>query len=191
MGRPAPPAESLTWCVGPPLAVSLPTLLECEDQAEIARAIGFYRERFADVGLFENSVFDGIPEMLASLQAEGTRLFVATSKPRVFAIRILDHFGLSDYFDGIYGSELDGTRDDKGDLIGHLLATERVPDHDAIMVGDRRHDVIGAARHKVPCLGVLYGYGSAEELTEAGAVALCATPAEVQHSIRDKSGPPP
>jgi phosphoglycolate phosphatase len=183
MGRVSPDPDTLTWCIGPPLTHSFPTLLECGDEAEIARAIGHYRERFGDVGLFENSVYEGIPEMLATLRDKGVRLFLATSKPWTFAERILIHFELREFFEGVYGSELDGTRADKGELIAHLLATEGLEPARTIMVGDREHDVLGAKRCGVPCVGVRYGYAVGDELTRAGAVAECDTTAEVTANV--------
>ncbi|MGV3616559.1 MAG: HAD family hydrolase [Fimbriimonas sp.] len=183
MGRVAPDPDTLTWCIGPPLTHSLPTLLECEDKAEIARAIGHYRERFGDVGLFENTVYEGIPEMLATLRDYGVRLFVATSKPWTFAERILTHFGLRESFEAVYGSELDGTRADKGELIAYILATEGLSPANVLMVGDREHDVLGAKRCGVRCVGVRYGYCVGDELARAGAVAECERPAEVATTV--------
>ena len=178
MGRPVPDLDTLTWCIGPPLALSFQTLLGCDDPVETQRAVDFYRERFGDVGMFENSVYEGVPEMLSAVAALN-RVFVATSKPIVFAERIVEHFGLRSFFDGLYGSELDGRLADKGDLISHVLRAESISAEAATMVGDREHDVLGARRADVPCVGVLYGYGTVEELRAAGAAVLCRTPAEV------------
>ena len=122
------------------------------------------------------------------MRDEGLLLFVATSKPVVYARRILDHFGLGGLFDGVYGSELDGTRADKGELIGHLLATEGLRRSGTLMVGDREVDVRGARANGLPCLGVTYGYGTAEELDEAGAAALCARPDRVAAAVLDLLG---
>ena len=129
--------------------------------------------------MIENILYPAIPETLAALKKVGKRLFVATSKPHVIATKVIQHFGLLDLFVKIYGPELDGTRNDKGELIAHLLANENIAPEDTLMVGDRKHDIIGAANNGVSGIGALWGYGSAEELSEAGASALCETPQDL------------
>ncbi len=176
MGHRGPGESDLDWCIGPPLAPSFAQILGTEEPGTIRRAIGLYRERFSTIGLYENAVYVGVPECLARLRDEGIALLVATSKPVVFARRILDHFELSPFFDGVYGSELDGRLSDKGELIAHVLESEGLSSQRTIMVGDREHDVIGARRNGVPCVGASYGYGGEEELDEAGAAALCDRP---------------
>ena len=114
-----PTEDELTWCIGPPLRASFVRLLGAETSADLA--VAYYRERFSDVGLYENGVYDGIGDVLTSLCASGHRLFVATSKPHVFAERIIDHFGLRDHFERVFGSELDGTRVDKSHLLEYAL----------------------------------------------------------------------
>src|SRR5690606_22010015 len=114
-----------------------------DDAEDVAQAVALYRERFADVGLYENEVYDGIPEALSALAGQGCSLYVATSKPLIYASRILDHFGLSPHFKGIYGSELDGTRSNKADLLGHLVEQENIAPPTATMIGDRKHDILG------------------------------------------------
>ncbi len=121
MGNPSPPREELIWCIGPPLKYSFAKLLRTDNKDLVEKALAFYRERFGTVGLFENEVYEGIPEALETLQAKGHRLYLATSKPRVYAERIMDHFGLTRYFNHIYGAELDGTRNDKTSLISYIL----------------------------------------------------------------------
>ncbi len=179
MGKVPPGEDELLWCIGPPLQDSFARLLDTEDPSILAAAVARYRDRFSTIGLFENDLYAGIPEMLSGLRARGFRTFVATSKPRVFAERILDHFGLSPLLDGTYGSELDGTRSDKGELLAHLLAAESLGPEDALMVGDREHDMTGASTCGIRSIGVTYGYGSEEELLGHGAAALAGTPAEV------------
>jgi phosphoglycolate phosphatase len=178
----APASEDLHWCIGPPLRGSFRRLLATEDPLLVEEAMRLYRERFSDIGLFENEVYEGIPEALAELTSQGVRLYVATSKPEVFAVRILDKFGLSRYFEQIFGTDLEGRREHKGEVISHLI--DRSNPNTPIMVGDRSHDVIGAKENGLPCLGVLYGFGSPEELKEAGAVALCETPASLVETLR-------
>lgn len=177
--RPAPDPEELAWCIGPPLSNSFPILLRDPDPELTARAIGFYRERFSVTGLYENSVYEGVPDMLRTLRAAGVRLFVATSKPTIYAVQILAHFELHGYFQAVYGSELDGTRTDKKELIAHLLRIEGLLPAHSLMVGDREHDVIGARACGLRSIGVRYGYGQEEELQRIVPDALCDLPLDV------------
>jgi phosphoglycolate phosphatase len=176
LGRLAiPEQDDLTWCIGPPLRASFEKLLLGSAHSPDL-AVALYRERFADVGLYENSVYAGIGDILAALTASGRRVFVATSKPRVFAERIIDHFGLSGHFERVFGSELDGTRVDKTHLLGYALRETGIDPAQAIMIGDRSHDMIGARNNGLRAIGVLYGYGSRNELVDAGALHVCADP---------------
>lgn len=182
LDHPAMPTEDeLTWCIGPPLRASFVKLLGGDHAADAA--VAFYRERFSDVGLFENGVYDGVPEVLTTLRASGHRLFVATSKPHVFAERIIDHFGLRDHFERVFGSELDGTRVDKSDLLEYALKEAAVDPLRTLMIGDRSHDMVGARNNGMKGIGVLYGYGSRNELTQAGALHVCATPRAILDCI--------
>ena len=164
--------------IGPPLMDSFTEFNGFSvDDARIA--IDTYREYFSVKGLFENEVYPGIPELLTRLKAAGKKLIVATSKPEDFSVRILEHFDLLQYFDFVSGSCMDETRTQKWEVIQWALeqccdASSRV-----LMVGDRKHDVQGAKRFGLPCLGVLYGYGGREELETAGADAFAASPEEI------------
>lgn len=175
LGRPVPAQDELTWCIGPPLRDSLVVLVGEQDAD---RGVALYRERFGDVGLYENSLYPGIAATLAALQPR-SRLFVATSKAHVYADRIVDHFGLRPYFEHVFGAELDGRRAHKGDLLAFALERTGTDPSRAVMIGDRSHDIVGAKRNGIAGIGVLYGYGSREELTQAGAVHLCATPRSI------------
>jgi phosphoglycolate phosphatase len=178
----APPGEEeLLWCIGPPLHHSFAKLAPDHDPMKL---VAFYRERFAEKGLFENEVYPGIPGVLAGLRDH--RHFVATSKPEVYARKIVEHFGLGAHFEQVYGSELSGERTDKGELLRHLLALERLSE--AVMIGDREHDVLGARTAGLPCVGVLWGYGSREELERAGAAAIAEQPAELERLLRGVAG---
>jgi phosphoglycolate phosphatase len=172
--RAVPSEDELTWCIGPPLRASLQKLLGGDELAD--RALALYRERFADIGLYENEIYPGIAAILAALAASRRRLFVATSKPHIYADRIIAHFGLADRFERVFGSELDGTRADKTELLRYALQSSAVDPSSAIMIGDRSHDMIGARNNGMTAIGVLYGYGSQEELVGAGAHHICATP---------------
>jgi phosphoglycolate phosphatase len=174
LDRPVPLEDELTWCIGPPLLPSLKKLL---GDGELARkALSLYRERYSDIGLFENHVYPGVEDALSILSNSGRRLFVATSKPGVFAERIIERFELTAYFERVFGAELDGRRSDKTELLSHALQTTGVDPGHAIMIGDRMHDMIGARNNGMTAIGVLYGYGGRQELTAAGAHHLCATP---------------
>ncbi len=176
----APPARAeLLPHIGPPLRDTFSLIMRTTDKPAIERAVELYRERFAETGMFENVVYDGVPEMLAQIRASQRRLFLATSKMRAFTLRILAHFSLSDYFDGVYGSEADGTLGEKADLIRHILAAESLRPGETLMVGDRKYDVAGAKENGCLAVGVTYGYGSLEELTAAGADFLCHSPKDV------------
>jgi phosphoglycolate phosphatase len=176
LGQPVPSEDDLEWVIGPPLRASFLKLVG-EELAD--DGVRLYRERFGATGLFENELIAGIPQVLEHLQANGKRMFVATSKPEVFAVKIVDHFNLSGFFERVYGSELDGTRVDKRDLLPHIQSQEGFASHQAVMIGDREHDVIGAKAINVPTIGVRWGYGSDEELTAAGVHRLVDHPSEI------------
>jgi phosphoglycolate phosphatase len=184
LGRPSPPRESLRWCIGPPLKNSFVKLLasDCDKLAE--EALVLYRERYGAIGLFENQVYEDIPEVLDALIEAGHTLYVATAKPAVHASRIIDHFGLRRCFKGVYGSELDGTRSDKTSLISHVLQSASIDSSDTLMIGDRKHDIIGARANGLRGFGVLWGYGSKEELVASGAHTCIAHPRELLSSLR-------
>lgn len=183
LGLEQPSPEVLRSFLGPPLAVSFGQTLGLGD-ADVTRAIAAYRERYHDVGLFENSVYPDVPETLQALTGQGLVLAVATSKPTVSATRILERFGLADSFTWIGGALLDRSRDSKAAVIAHVLDELRGlgawdADRAIVMVGDREHDVHGAKAHGIDTIGVLWGYGSQAELLAAGAVSLVKRPAEL------------
>lgn len=164
-----PPDPELDRCIGPPLRESFCRLA---GEALADAAVEHYRERFRATGMFENSVYPEVPGALQALAAAGWRLLVVTSKPGVFAEQILRHFELAPHFAAVYGSELSGLRADKSELIAHVLASEGILPESALMIGDRSHDVLGARKNGVRAAGVLWGYGSREELATAGADRL-------------------
>ncbi|HEX6634081.1 MAG TPA: HAD hydrolase-like protein [Usitatibacter sp.] len=183
MGVAPPPLDDLVFAIGPPLRASLARLLGTDSREAVERAIALYRERFADVGLFENRPYDGIADTLAALSAGGARLMVATSKPTVYARRIVERFALHAHFEEVHGCELDGTREDKRDLLAHVIPRHGLDAARSVMIGDRGADMRAARHHGLHALGVLWGYGSGEELSEAGAHALCAAPADLPDSV--------
>jgi phosphoglycolate phosphatase len=175
LGYEPPSLQALEQCIGPPTREVARQLLGTQDAALVERAVACYRERFATIGLFENEVYLGIPELLVQLTAAGCALYVCTSKPHVYATQIAYHFGFSASLRAVYGPELDGTRGEKTELLSHLLARERFMAESAVMVGDRRHDVEAARHVGMRNIGVLYGFGSRQELATAGAEQLCAS----------------
>jgi phosphoglycolate phosphatase len=172
--------QRLVEFIGPPLGDSFRELYGF-DAAKTRQAVAYYRQRYARVGIFENQVYQGIPELLAHLVQRGKRLFVATSKATVYANRVIDHFHLGRYFEAVVGSNLDGTRTAKEEVIEYLLAhygleqfRERI-----VMVGDRKYDLIGAQVNRLAAIGVTYGYGTVKELAQYEAVALAESVAEL------------
>ncbi|HEV2705151.1 MAG TPA: HAD hydrolase-like protein [Pyrinomonadaceae bacterium] len=187
LGRPCPTSSELSIYIGPPLRQNFAALLGSDDKSMVEHAVALYRERFSSLGLYENVVYPGVPSMLDELRSDSYNLYVATSKMRLFAEKILEHFRLSSYFAGIFGAEADGRFDNKADLLRDLLQTRSLQATETLMVGDRLHDVAAAKRNGVRAVGVSYGYGSAEELRAAGADVVCESPAAVVRAVRDFS----
>lgn len=175
--------------IGPPLAESFQKFYGFSKE-DAEKAIQYYREYYAPKGIFENEVYEGIPEMLAHLTEAGFTLLVATSKPTVFARKVLKHFGMEDYFSFVGGSELDGSRTKKAEVISYILKTCGIEVKEAIMIGDRRHDIEGGKACGLESVGVLYGYGTEQELTEAGADHIIRTVAELEDYLRNQGENP-
>jgi phosphoglycolate phosphatase len=182
-GRPRTHSELAAY-IGPPLRGTFGMLLETEDSLVIEHAMALYRERYGVVGLFENEVYPAVPAMLAELHAAGYALYIATGKPRIYALKIVAHFGFAQYFSGVYGSELDGRFDNKAELLEHLLQVEGIDAARAVMIGDRSHDIVAAKANGIPSIGITYGYGPLEELTGAGADIILASPTEIAAFFR-------
>ena len=183
-GVPQPDETTMRTHLGPPLAVTWREHYNFTDE-QITTALAVYREYYHEVGMFENEVFDGIPELLQQLNNDDVILATATSKPDFSATRIIEHFGLRDHFAFIGAANLEGTRDSKALVVGHTLDQlgANATTHRILMVGDRHHDVHGAREHGIDTIGVLWGYGDADELTNAGAVTLVAEPNELQQYL--------
>ncbi|MBD8890201.1 HAD family hydrolase [Roseibium litorale] len=179
MGAPVPEAAELKWCIGPPLWESFAILLNTGDRTLQDQAVAFYRERYTSEGLFENTLIDGIGELVRGLSANGCKLFVATSKPHAYAGKIVEHFSLMPYFSKVYGSELDGTRSAKAELIAYLLSEEGLSHEMCVMIGDRKHDLIGARANQMASVGVTWGYGSRSELLGEAPDAVIDSPADL------------
>jgi phosphoglycolate phosphatase len=182
MGVDCLPAKDLTWVVGPPSRRSFPKLIGPDQDVE--EAVRFYRAHYEEHGLFNATVYSGMQEALTDLYALPARLFVCTAKPQAFAERIIKHFGLGHLFEQVYGADLEGRFDDKGLLIEHIMGVEQIEPTRMVMVGDRANDMLAAARHAIPGVGALWGYGDETELMEAGATVLCPSPYDLTAAIR-------
>lgn len=165
--------------IGPPLHESFMEYYGFSEK-QAMEAVEYYREYYREKGIFENLVYDGVKEMLENLKISGKKLAVATSKPEAFARQILEHFGLSEYFSYIAGANMDGTRTRKDEVISYALESCRISGLETvIMVGDREHDILGAAKVGIDSVGVLFGYGSPEELQKAGATYIAEKVADI------------
>lgn len=167
--------KTLLPYIGPPLSYSFHNFSGLSQQ-DSEEAVKFYRKRYSTVGLFENEVYTGIPELLQKLKEQGKILILATSKPEEFAIQILKHFDLEKYFDFIAAATMDDSRSLKSDVIAYGLGLAGIFDTtEAVMIGDRKYDIVGATENELDSIGVLYGFGSKEELTESGATYIAQT----------------
>lgn len=178
------PLEALKRFIGPPLKASFMEFYGFDSDTAVA-VVEKYRERFADIGIYENRLFDGIPQMLEKLKKTGHVLAIASSKPTVYVERILQHFHIRQYFDHVMGSELDGRRTDKKEVVQAVLSDLHIEKNsrEAIMVGDRFHDVQGARACGLDCVGVTFGYGGKDELVQAGAAAVVDTVDALYHFL--------
>ena len=188
LGHESRSEAELVHFIGPPLRESFGELLNTRDEVAITRAVNVYRERYSTIGLLENELYTGIPEALSALSERGDTLFVATSKPGLYARQILEHFGVATYFRSIWGCELDGTRADKGELIAHLIEQENLSPAETVMIGDRSHDAVGARANGIVPVGVLWGYGDEQELITAQCKVLLRTPSELKQFVVQNHG---
>ena len=165
--------------IGPPLHGSFKEYYRFSD-ADCELAVAYYREYFKEKGIFENRVYDGIEELLKALKENGHIIFLATSKPETFAVKILEHFNLIQYFDFVSAATMDSTRNEKADIIQYALdQIDQKELSSVIMVGDRKYDILGAKQFHLASVGVLYGFGGRAELEQAGADFIVETPLEI------------
>ncbi len=180
-GMEIPSYEKLCTFIGPPLVTTFKNEFNF-DEEKTKEGVKAYREYFSTKGIFENKVYDGIPQLLKNLKARDKTLVVATSKPEEFAVKIIDHFGLSEYFTYVCGSCMDETRSTKAEVIKYALGLCGIYEaqkEQVLMIGDRSHDIVGAKENGIESCGVLFGYGSREELESAGADYIAATVKEL------------
>lgn len=177
--------------IGPPLQTQFQQFLNVSEE-EGKRAVSIYREYYTERGIFENKVYAGVIGLLEQLKASGFRICMATSKPETFAVQIAEHFSFASYFDRIGGALMDGRRTKKCEVIEYVLAEEGIgrkrDDRDSVlMIGDREHDILGAKQTGIHSMGVLYGYGSREELEKAGAEWIAETLGQIWEILRTES----
>ena len=175
--------DTLEKFIGPPLSDSFQEFYGF-DREKSLDAVEKYREYFKDKGIFENELYPGMEQLLKTITEQGGKIVLATSKPEVFAKRILEYFHIDKYFTFAAGSTLDTTRNKKADVIRYALDTLGIAPEEAIMIGDRKHDVIGAKENSMACIGVLFGYGDREELESAGADVIVETVEELEEKMK-------
>jgi len=175
--------DDLCPFIGPPLRESFKKFYGFDDVGA-EDAVVKYREYFSEKGIYENTIYDGIVEMLQALKSTHKILILATSKPTVYAEKILEHFNIYDYFTFISGSELDGSRSKKSEVIQYALEQSNISDlNDIVMVGDREHDILGAKEIGISSIGVLFGYGDSNELNKAGADIIVGSVKELTEKL--------
>ncbi len=187
LGKSLRPKKDLLDFIGPPLRQTYASLLATEDEDLIEKAIAFYRERFPGSGMYENELYDGIKEAVTLLKSLSLKLFVVTSKPTVYSEKIIRHFGLEGYFDGVFGPELNGRFDDKTELMAHIVDSLNIEPEETIMIGDRRVDMTAAKSNGIKTMAVTYGYGSREELFACDPDYICDSPAQIAYLLTANS----
>lgn len=182
LGIKEPNDENIKRFIGPPLVYSFKTFYGFDDE-KTKLAIKKYRERYAQSGILENSVYEGVAQTLEALKTKGKKLYIATSKPEIYMFKIIKNFDLEKYFDFACGSDLQETRNDKTKVINHLLQHENLDairdEGKILMIGDRKHDIIGARENGIKTCAVLWGYGSKQEFEQNGADYIIASPSEL------------
>jgi phosphoglycolate phosphatase len=176
-------ALDITHFIGPPLEDMLRALLQVNEDDRIDEAVVAYRQHYGESGLLGSELYPGISNALQEMRQAGVRIYIATSKREAFARRIVEHLKLARYFDGIYGSVHGGKLDHKPDLLAHILSEQNLLASHTLMVGDRRYDIVGAHAVNMRGLGVLWGYGSRDELETAGADHLVELTADLAHTV--------
>ncbi|MBQ1545939.1 MAG: HAD family hydrolase [Clostridia bacterium] len=187
LGHPVSDKTTLKPFLGPPLTESFRDICGFDEETTLL-GVKYYREYYPQKGIFENKLYKGIPELLKKLSENGIKIALATSKPELFAVRIMEHFGIDRYFDVMIGSTLDTSRQIKSDVLRY--AVEKVGLRDlsqGLMIGDRKHDILGAHEVGIPCAAVLYGYGSREEFEKYNADYIIADIDELERFLLDEN----
>lgn len=177
LGHEPPPFESLGWIIGPALRLSFPKVMG--EGADAEAALERYRAHYGDGGMYDLTLYDGMMEAVTAIRAASERMFVCTAKPEPYAVPIVERFGYAPHFERVYGAALDGSLDDKADIIAKIIGEQGIDPAHTVMIGDRLHDIHAAQRHGIASIGVAWGYGGVEELTRAGATAICHRPQDL------------
>jgi len=179
-------SQELMRFVGPPIRLGIREVLGIEDHTQIEAAVSIYREHYDSAGVFEYSVYDGVDTCLGELAKAGFTLFVVTSKMDLSAIKIIEHSGLKTHFRKVHGPNRQGEPGTKAELIAGVLAEHAIEPNRVTMIGDRKYDVLAAKTHNIPTIGVTYGFGSSQELEQAGVMQLCASANEIMKALTGK-----
>lgn len=184
-GKPVPDEKDLLWVIGPPIRDCFRTLLGTADEKTIEDAVARYRYWYVQEGLmYRDTPYPGIQDLLETMHKRHIRMFVATAKAHSYAREILKHWGLAEYFEDIHGSELDGTRSNKAELLKWIMERYQLtPESNIVMIGDRKHDIVAGKANRISTIGVGYGYGSKEELLEAQTDHYCASIGALRRTI--------
>ena len=188
LGHEPDTAIDLDFVIGPVITDVIGEVLAPYGDTRVDQAVAAYRRHYGASGIYDVKLYDGIEALLASLDAAGSAMYLATSKRTTFAVPILEHLGLTHYFTGVYGSEPDGFRDHKPELIAHIMRRHHLQAEETVMVGDRRYDIAGAHAHGLRAIGVVWGYGSRAEFDQAGADLVIETPAELAKVLTGRVG---
>ena len=183
LGHEPPPFETLKWIIGPSLRLSFPRCMP--EGADPEPAVERYRVHYRGGGMYDLTIYAGMMEAVAAIRAASQRMFVCTAKPEPYATPIVEHFGYAPFFERVYGSALDGSLDDKADIIAKIIAEQGIDPARTIMIGDRLHDIHAAQRHGIATIGVAWGYGGIAELTEAGATVICERPVDLPGMVAE------
>ena len=177
--------EQIGKYIGPPLREGFWEALNTDDESLVNKAVNLYRSRFSEKGIYENELYPHTNRILSELNKSGISIMVATSKPKSFANKIVYHFGMDEYISAVYGSELDGKLSSKSELIRHIVAEKKLKLSNVIMVGDRKHDILGAVENNIYAIGVLWGYGTKTELENSFADCICQNDSELLECINN------
>jgi phosphoglycolate phosphatase len=182
-GNPSLADSELQKFIGPPLRATFKTLLGSADESLIEQAVSLYRERFSEIGIFENMVYPGIVDLLSALHERSIALYVVTSKPKIYAEMIINHFQLKRWFNGIYGPEMDGYLDNKSELVGFMLSDRKINPADVVIVGDRKEDIVAGKSNGIITIGVTYGFGDKQEIIESCPDYICNSPSDIYTAV--------
>jgi len=185
MGQPQPERIDYSKYIGPPLRTSFPELLGTSDSILVEKAMSLFRERLSKIGIYETELYPGVIEMLTEISRDSHKLFVVTSRPTVYSIKIVKILKINHYFDNIFGPELDGRFDDKTELVAHIIDKLNLVPAETVMIGDREVDVIAGKSNGTETIGVTYGYGSEKELLGCLPDHICHSPDQIPALIRD------